>query len=470
MPGHKRQMGVFENPYQWDITEIDGFDDLHHPEKDGILVRAQERAACLYGAEESHFLVNGSTAGILSAISGCVSRNGKLLLARNSHRSAYHGAELRGLQVSYLYPQLIRDVGINGGISAADVEKALAEEEGIEAVFVTSPTYDGICSDVRSIAKICHQAGVPLIVDQAHGAHFPFSEYFPEDAISAGADVVIHSVHKTLPALTQTALLHLQGNLADRDRICHYLSVYQTSSPSYVLMASMDSCMEMLEQKREKLFSAYAERLEHFRRGCQDLKYLHLAGEELKGSWSVQDFDRSKLLISTCEIGISGKELSRMLRENYHLEMEMASPGYVTGISSVADTEEGFARLKQALHELDAEPGKRQKQGTWAGRKAQKSTGTITEIKNGLASAQLKVRPGTALEMEKEAVSLEECENRISGDYVYLYPPGIPLLVPGEVISANIIRQIETWQAEGLEVHGLRGDGSLSVLKEQDEE
>lgn len=470
MPGHKRRMGQFENPFQWDITEIDGFDDLHHPEKDGVLAGAQERAASLYGAEESHFLVNGSTAGILSAISGCVSRGGKLLLARNSHRSAYHGAELRNLWVSYLYPQTIEAWGINGGILPEDVEKVLAEEEGIEAVFVTSPTYDGICSDVRSIADICHRAGMPLIVDQAHGAHFPFSDYFPEDAVRAGADVVIHSVHKTLPALTQTALLHLQGKLADRERIRHYLSVYQTSSPSYVLMASIDTCMELLEQKGQELFAEYAKRLECFRTCCQDLRYLPLAGKELGGTCAVQDFDRSKLLISTRKAGISGSQLSRLLRERYHLEMEMSAPQYVTGISSVADTEEGFARLQQALHELDAEAGKRQEQEARTGGKAQKITGSRTGNKKGFAPAQAKVRPGTALETEQEAIILKNCENRISGVYVYLYPPGIPLLAPGEMILEDNIRQIETWQAEGLEVHGLEADGTLRVLKESEAE
>lgn len=430
MPGHKRQMGCFENPFQWDITEIAGFDDLHHPEKDGILTRAQERASKLYGAEESHFLVNGSTAGILSAISGCVTREGKLLMARNSHRSAYHAAELRGLRVSYVYPQFIKELGINGGILPADVENVLAEEEGIEAVFVTSPTYDGVCSDVRSIADICHRAGVPLIVDQAHGAHFPFSEYFPEDAIRAGADVVIHSVHKTLPALTQTALLHLQGDLADGERIRHYLSVYQTSSPSYVLMASLDACMELLEREGQELFTDYVQRLEGFRNGCRDLKTLRLAGKELEGFCGVQEFDRSKLLISTRGTRLGGEKLSGLLRERFHLEMEMAAPDYVVGISSVADTEEGFRRLGLALHELDAENEKKK-------------------------------------EFPQESRKTDRSQNRISTAYVYVYPPGTPVLAPGDVVTEEIEEEIRRWQAAGFTVHGLGEDGRPVVVEEE---
>ena len=322
MPGHKRQLGSFENPYKFDITEIDGFDDLHHPERDGVLTRAQERAAGLYGAEETHFLVGGSTAGILSAISGCTRRGGRILMARNCHRSVYHAAELGGLEAEYLYPQQIASPGINGPVLPEDVERALAEKEAFseqekgqdarkaagwfQAVVITSPTYDGICSDVRAIAKICHRHEVPLIVDQAHGAHFPFSDYFPEDAVSAGADVVIHSVHKTLPSLTQTALLHIQGRLADRERIRHFLSVYQSSSPSYILMASIDACMELLETKGEALFREHAQLLEIFREGCRDLEALRLYGAE-----RAPYFDRSKLLICHGTGGNYGRQAFR---------------------------------------------------------------------------------------------------------------------------------------------------------------
>ena len=182
-------------------------------------------------------------------------------MARNCHRSVYHGAELMDLTPVYSYPKQIEDLGINGAILPEDVDKLLNQDEEIEAVLVTSPTYDGICSDVRAIAEICHSHGVPLVVDQAHGAHFPFSDYFPEDAVSAGADIVIHSVHKTLPALTQTALLHVQGELVNRDRLRKFLSVYQSSSPSYVLMASVDALMELLEKEGQELFENHVQLL-----------------------------------------------------------------------------------------------------------------------------------------------------------------------------------------------------------------
>ena len=473
MPGHKRQLGYFENPYKFDITEIDGFDDLHHPEKDGVLTRAQERAAGLYGAEETHFLVGGSTAGILSAISGCARRGGRILMARNCHRSVYHAAELGGLEAEYLYPQQIASPGINGPVLPEDVERALTEkaafseqEKGryareaagwFQAVVITSPTYDGICSDVRAIAKICHRHEVPLIVDQAHGAHFPFSDYFPEDAVSAGADVVIHSVHKTLPSLTQTALLHIQGRLADRERIRHFLSVYQSSSPSYILMASIDACMELLETKGEALFREHAQLLEIFREGCRDLEALRLYGAE-----RAPYFDRSKLLIATERAGITGGRLSGLLLERYHLQLEMSAPDYAVGIASIADTESGFARLNRALYELDRELA----EGSRQGREKEKTWMDAGRLSSGgLPRPRAALTAGEALEREKESRPLSKCAGRLAGAYVYLYPPGIPLLVPGEEITEQAIGRIEKWLAAGFPVQGLAEGKRLLTVR-----
>ncbi|MDO4345589.1 MAG: aminotransferase class V-fold PLP-dependent enzyme, partial [Eubacteriales bacterium] len=283
MPGHKRRLGVPEGIREIDITEIDGFDNLHHAE--GILKEAQQRAAKLYGAEETYYLVNGSTAGILAAISACVGQGGKLLMARNSHKAAYHAAEVRALKTVYLYPQriggekdggLFSGAGLAGSISPADVRRALENDSKIEAVFLTSPTYDGIVSDIKEIAGIAHSFGVPLIVDEAHGAHFGFHPYFPESSVRLGADIVIHSLHKTLPSMTQTALLHQNGVLVKRERIQKYLDIYQTSSPSYVMMACMDGCIEMLRQQGDVLFEDFAERLEWIGREADGLKHIHL--------------------------------------------------------------------------------------------------------------------------------------------------------------------------------------------------
>ena len=444
MPGHKRRMGEMGNPFFIDLTEIDGFDDLHHAK--GLLKRAQQRAADIYHAEETHYLVNGSTGGILAAVSGCTTFGGTLLMARNSHKSVYHGALLRGLNVKYLYPQSTGKWGINGEILSADVDNILKQEPDIEAVLITSPTYDGVVSDVRKIAEIAHAYGVPLLVDAAHGAHFPFSDCFPEDATIAGADLVIHSLHKTLPALTQTALLHLNGNLIDRERVRDYLRICQTSSPSYVLMASMDQCMEWAAGHRDA-FESFCERLRGLREGlheCQKLKLIEVPG-----------MDITKVLISVQGLSVSGQQLAQILRREYQIEVEMACSSYVCAMTTVADQEEDLHRLLTALLKIDQKLVRMQ-------------TGSDSSLYRMDAVLPAK-SVFTFLEAEKkdrERCLLTEANGRISGDFVMLYPPGIPLLAPGEEISGEMIARIGQYQRDGLELQGIC-ENSLKVLKRE---
>ena len=352
MPGHKRRKDDFANPFLIDITEIEGFDNLHHAE--GILKDAQDRAAALYHSEETYFLVNGSTCGILAAVSACMTRGGKILMARNCHKAAYHAAYLRGLDIEYLYPEKEDIFGINGGIHEDIVEKALEEFQDIQAVMITSPTYDGVVSNVEKIAQIVHRKGIPLIVDEAHGAHFGFHEYFPKSSVEMGADLVIHSLHKTLPSLTQTALLHVNGNRVDRECLRRFLDIYQTSSPSYVFMAGMDSCVCLLEKRGGELFESLRRNLEVFYKQTESLGCIYLANHGLMGKSGIHDFDRSKLVISARNAGFTGNQLANLLRNRYHLELEMAGGSYGLALTSISDTEEGFLRLSEALKEIDA--------------------------------------------------------------------------------------------------------------------
>lgn len=347
MPGHKRNKEKFPIglPYEIDITEIEGFDDLHHAES--ILKETQERAARLYKADESHFLVNGSTVGILSAILGVTDRGDKILVARNCHKSVYHAIYMNELEPLYVYPKYEKDLQINGEISCKEIEEILEKEKEIKAVVIVSPTYDGVVSDVENIAKITHKYHIPLIVDEAHGAHFGFHKVFPKNANEKGADIVIHSVHKTLPAMTQTALLHLNGDIVNRESVRNYLHILQSSSPSYILMASIDYCMEMLENHGDILFDEYVERLLSLRRELESLKHLRVI--------RTKHFDISKLIISVKDTNMTSGELSKILLEKYHLQMEMTAGTYVLAMTTVGDTEEGFLRLKKALFEIDRE-------------------------------------------------------------------------------------------------------------------
>lgn len=443
MPGHKRRMGDLGNPFFIDITEIDGFDDLHHA--DGILLDAQKRAAELYGSEETHYLVNGSTSGILAAVSGCVDPGETLIMARNSHKSVYHAALLGNLKTVYIYPQIAAEMGINDAISPEDVEKTLQEHPEAKAVLITSPTYEGVVSDVKSIAKIVHQRQIPLIVDEAHGAHFPFCDQFPEDSVRCGADVVIHSVHKTLPSLTQTALIHLNGTLTDREKIRFFLSVYQTSSPSYVLMAGIDQCMEWVRTHKSE-FSLFWERLQKCRRELKKMKTLRLLEEE--------HMDDSKILISTAASNISGQELAQMLREQYRIEVEMACGSYICAITTAADQEKDLNRFADALLDLDQKiPSK-------------ECFAPLDRERDLLLRAEWVMTAAEAWKQEKLNVNLKEAVGKVSGAFVIPYPPGIPLLVPGERIDQKIIDRIQKDCGDGRTVYGTDGI-QLNVLKER---
>lgn len=444
MPGHKRNRGLIRNriPYELDITEIDGFDDLHHAE--GILKEAEARAARLYKADRTHFLVNGSTVGILSAILGSTKKGDKILVARNCHKSVYHGIYLNELEPVYIYPAYEKS-GINGEISPDEVEKILERERGIRAVMIVSPTYDGVVSDVREIARIVHRYEIPLIVDEAHGAHFGFHPYFPENANTKGADVVIHSVHKTLPALTQTALIHLNGTIADRKKIERYLHMLQSSSPSYLLMASIDVCMEFLEKRGQQEFETYVQELEKVRQRLENLKMLKLI--------RTKQYDRSKLAISVKESQISSRELSQILREKYHLEMEMTAGDYILAMTSVGDTKEGLERFAAALEAIDA--------GLKGADMQAKSIGSLPRTELCLKSSEIIDRE------DGVSVAWKESSGFISMEYAYLYPPGIPLIVPGEKMTEEVISCLEEYQKRGFSIEGLKEEGKIKVCRDE---
>ena len=314
MPGHKRQKWgeLPEAMYRMDITEIEGFDNLHQPEE--ILLELQKEAARLYGAEESYYLVNGSTCGILSAVSSALPLGGHILMSRNCHKSAYHAAYLRHLKISYLYSDYLEQYGIWDAVTPGQVRRALKSETDIHAVLIVSPTYEGRVADIDGIARIVHEKGIPLIVDEAHGAHLGLAEGFPPNSCQAGADLVIHSVHKTLPALTQTALLHVNGNMIDRDRLRRFLRIYQTSSPSYLLMAGIDNALEYVGRQGKTAFTQFRERYGKMLEALSGCRCLQI----LSGGSQVQDV--GKLVVSAERCGITGKQLADILLKEYHLQ------------------------------------------------------------------------------------------------------------------------------------------------------
>lgn len=437
---------------QLDITEIEGFDNLHQPE--GILQEMQQYAADVYGAEETFYLVGGSTCGILSAVSAAIPRGGKLLVARNCHKSIYHAAYLRQLQLSYLYPVLLPEVGICEAVTAEQVQRALEREPDICGVLIVSPTHEGRIAEVEGIAGAVHKHGIPLIVDEAHGAHLGFHPAFAPGSSRAGADLVITSVHKTLPAMTQTALLHVNGSIVDRRRLRRFLRIYQSSSPSYVLMASIDNAVRLAAEGKP-LFQKMYENWNHMLVQLSVCRALTLwPTAALKKEEYQKHQDIGKLVISVKNTGMSGKELYRRLLEEYGLQMEMACDSYVLAMFTIGDTAAGYERLTQALLEID---GKLKRMET---REARREYPLLEREHVPLAGAW---------DHPCRWVPLKEAVGGYVGEFLNIYPPGTPILVPGERMEAEDRTLIEQYLVGGLEVQGIsvrEGVAGLDILFE----
>jgi len=421
MPGHKRQ-ALFADDLPWhlDISEIHGFDDLHSAE--GILLDAQVRAASLWGSDSAYFLINGSTGGILAGIYAATRPGDRVLIARNCHKSVYHAIELFGLCPVYLEPPLLAEAGICGSISPQAVAEAVAQTPDIRLAVVTSPTYEGVISDISAVADILHEKLIPLLVDEAHGAHFGLSPRFPKSAVSQGADIVVQSLHKTLPSLTQTAIVHLRDGLIQRERLRHGLGMFQSTSPSYPLMASIDGCIGLLREQGADLFAAWADRLSAFRQSVSPLQHLSV----LSGDSNLRCMyahDPGKIPILCGGTSITGPGLHATLREDYGIELEMALPGYGLAMTSLANTDEHFNRLAEALRQLDRTL----------------HPAPVQPINPLPPMGEQIMPPGEALCASVRQVAIDNSVGQIARTYLWAYPPGIPLVTPGQRITAELV-------------------------------
>ncbi len=442
MPGHKRNAGLFSDVENIDFTEVEGLDNLHDPE--GIIKESMEKTAAFLGTDKTYYLVNGSTGGVLTAIQSATDIGDEIIVARNSHKSVYNAVEIRNLKPTYLYPE---STGLfDGGYSKNELD-ALLKETKAKAVVITSPTYEGVVADVKGLAETAHKNGAILIVDSAHGAHFCL-DGFPNPAYKEGADIVIESVHKTLPALTQTALLHVMGDRVDREKLEDALSTYQTSSPSYIFLSSIDQCMELVKKaSSEELLKT----LKELRTNVNNTKKIFIPGKELVGENEIYDYDMGKLVIDVSKTNISGIELAKILREKYKFETEMANEEYVLAMTSIADDLEKVKAFGEALVEI-AE-----------GLELEETTTSSDRIRN-----EVKLSPYEAKKKDFEVVALKDAEGRIAADYIYKYPPGIPLIVPGEAVSEELIKMVEKSLESGLQIKGITDKitSGIKVIKE----
>lgn len=455
MPGHKRRVCPAPGlPYAWDLTEVPGVDDLH--DADGILADAMARTAALWGARRSWYLVNGSTCGILAAVRAAVMtrRSRVLLCARNCHKSAYHAIELNGLQVRWLMPDRDRAFGIYGSVPPAEVEAALREHPDAAAVLLTSPTYEGALSDLERIAALCHARGVPLLVDEAHGAHYlPLAAPYgwQGGAVAAGADLVIQSPHKTLPSLTQTALLHLAGDAVPAEEVERQLDIFETSSPSYPLMASLDGCTGLLATEGERWFAGWRQALDRFDEAIRPLRRLRVlchGQDRAAGHPAIFAHDAGKLLIRGA--GLTGAALADRLRTRFGLETEMSCGNCVLAMTSPCDAPDAADRLAKALLVLDGEdPGG--PDPVWT---ALPDPGpAVCTIAEALR------RPRTLLPEAQAA-------GRTAAEYLWAYPPGVPLIAPGERITEEFLALTGALRQTGTRLHHTGGgDGqNIAVL------
>lgn len=451
MPGHKgaelyRRFGYGEfldNFMDCDITEIPGADNLFQTE--GILERTQRRYAALYETKRSYLLVNGTSGGILAAILASVPESGTLIMARNCHKSVFNALTLGNLQPAYIYPEMLEDFDILGEVTAAEVERVIQENPKAGAVILPSPNYYGICSDIEAIAEVAHRYGKILIVDQAHGAHLKWLSQDqnggcgPKCAEDSGADIVINSIHKTLASFTQSAVLNLCSGRVDRYVLEDKLQAVQSTSPSYLLMASLDISADLLEKHGRELMRQWNENLQYFYEEVRAIPDIQVMD-------GLESLDRSKININTSVLGITAAELEEKLMKR-GIFSELTTGNILMLMSGIGNCRRDFDRLLHALRAIRSELGRC--------REAEPEKGA-----GGRTPQRRMLHP---LPKQKRRVKLYEAEGMICAVSIIPYPPGIPLVCPGEALTAEDIEYISQLRQAGEKVIGVNDEGQITV-------
>ena len=443
MPGHqrKRDMGT-ALPYDYDYTEVEELDNLHAPE--GILQEAMNRTAAYYGCSDCFYLVNGSSSGLQAGIFTLLEEGDEVVVARNCHRSVFYALSLRKAKIHFLLPEFWEDFSCFGSVSLKEVERLLREFPKSKALIFTSPSYEGVVSDVEAIARLCHENGLSLLVDEAHGAHFSPKKgaSFSESAIALGADLVVQSPHKTLCSLTQSAWILGNGERYSREKLSFYLSVFQTTSPSYPLMLSLEKATTLLEREGEALFSHWKKVMKSFREQARTLSYFSFLWEKEEACFAM---DCSKIFLRA--LGIPelrlGRDLAKLLREDYGIESEMHSGENLLLMTGPFISEEELDRLFLALKDIERRFGEEK------GKPLRSKLLPSALYQISVADNSLQISEGLK---DGEELSLYDGESRICLEYLSLYPPGIPLLFPGEKLTAEKIQGIEALEKEGIEL------------------
>ncbi|MDX2272364.1 MAG: aminotransferase class I/II-fold pyridoxal phosphate-dependent enzyme [Cyanobacteriota bacterium] len=439
-PGHKQGRGIptelrdllGEMVFRADLTELPEVDNLHDP--DGAIQEAQELAAAAYGAERTWFLVNGSTCGVETLVMAVCDPADKILLPRNCHKSAIAGVILSGAIPIFVEPDFDRDLGIAHGLTPQAIQQTLSLHPDVKGILIVSPTYYGVGSHLSAIAQLAHDHDLPLLVDEAHGPHFAFHEHLPLSALEAGADLVVQSTHKVLAGMTQAALLHVQGSRIDRNRVRNILQLLQSTSPNYVLMMSLDVARRQMALQGRELLDKTILLAEEARQRLNRIPGIQCFGAERVGSTpGFFDFDRTRLTVTVTGLGLFGFAADDLINQRFHVQPEMSTLHNVVFIVSLGNTQRDVDRLVESFAALSAEY---QMRDPLAGAEQE----LIAKMQR-LAAIQLpplpprRLSPREAFFADIHRIPFAQAVGQICAEIISPYPPGIPILVPGEEVT-----------------------------------
>lgn len=460
-PGHKRGRGVGaefrsflgDGVFCADLPELPELDNLFNPE--GVIQQAQALAAEAFGADHTYFLANGSTAGLLAAILATCRPGDKVILPRNVHRSVISGLILAGAIPVFVLPDYDADLDLAHGVAPSTIAQALAAHPDSKAVLLVSPTYYGTCSDVETIAQLVHQSGLPLIVDEAHGAHFAFHPALPISALQAEADVVVQSTHKTLAALTQASMLHLQGNRVSPDRIAQALQLVQSTSPNYLLLASLDAARMQMATQGEALLDRALHLANNARSRIAQIPGLQILGSDRAATPGFFALDATRLTVIVAGLGIDGFTADEMLHQDLGITCELPAMHHLTFIITHGNTPEDIDRLVDALETLAQRHRNTAQSDT---------TRSLPTFPIASLQTQATYSPRDAFFAPRQTCAITDAIDRLSAELVCPYPPGIPVLMPGELITQAAIDYLKHIQAIGGFITG-NSDPKLNYLQ-----
>ena len=455
-PGHMQGRGmdrafrefIGDNVLSIDLTQIRGLDDLLQPT--GALVEAQALAAEAYGAEHSFFLINGSTSGNQIMMMSALNPSEKIALPRNAHKSAMGGLIMSGAVPIWMQPEVDESLHMDHTVTPETVRAALAAHPDIRAVYVVSPTYYGVAADVGGIAAVAHDHGIPLLVDEAWGAHFRFHPSLPVDAITAGADLCINSTHKMIGSLSQTAMLHHQGERIRFDRLKAVVKLFLSTSPNLVLVASLDVARRQMATQGQALLERTIELAQATRERLNEIPNVSCFGNELKGSPGVHDLDPTKITVTVKALGYTGYEAEEILRRRYNVQLELADLFNALALFTIGTTSESADRLVFGVSELAREDRPIDVFSPSGVLERRLATGTYALPK----TPPIRMSPREAFLATTESVRFKESAGRICAEVITPYPPGIPVISPGEEITPEIIAYLDLEQRAGVRMQG----------------